>query len=396
MASEGRTSGKMDVRGIALVILLILLSGAIAYIGDNVGRKVGKKRISLFNLRPKYTSIIITICTGAMIVSVTLGGLFLFSDYARKSFFGLQKIIRELSDKKKELEVSTKEYRRQEAKLGGEIDDNLRELKKKQNELDDILGRINMKSVELSELQGSNKKLLKDKEKLEGEMRSLVVKKEQLEKEVADSAEQVSEVSVDTLYGEVLYKKDQLLARVTVTSDIAPDELRTRLILTFKSILSEASAKGAIVGEDSSAIFEQQFKALLGVVRESRNDLIVDALAANNVFKGQPIYIKLHPIEDKVIFDRGEIITSRKVAAGRKREDVEKILIEMLYKVSTAAKNYGMIPDPETQRVGSISFPRYTQVVNDLTDSRADEKISVISLEQTRVSGRLKIDFAVE
>ncbi len=125
----------MDLRGIALVVLLVFISGLIAYIGDYVGRKVGKKRISLFNLRPKYTSIIVTIITGAVIVSVTLILLFAFSQYARTSFFGLKRIVDELETRKvqlqestalfekkqKELERSTFEYKRQEEELRAEI-----------------------------------------------------------------------------------------------------------------------------------------------------------------------------------------------------------------------------------------------------------------------------------
>lgn len=393
----------MDARGIALVVLLIFLSGLIAYIGDLVGRRVGKKRVSIFNLRPKHTSIIITICTGIIIVSVTLVGLFLFSDYARKSFFGLQKIIGELSDKKEQLEQTTRKYRREEASLRGEIEKNLRELRDKQAERDDILGKINLKSVELTEMQKSHEKLKeehaglkKGKDKMEAEMDRLNEKKEQLEKEIRNAAERLSEVSVETLYGEVLYRKDQLLARVIVTPDIQEDDLRTRLILTINSILSEAVQRGALVDQDSSAIFNQQFKGIREVLRQSEGELIIDTLAANNVFKGQYIYVKFHPIENIIIFARGDAIAQQKVTAGLPREKVEQILLNLLTQVSSIARQKGMIPDPETQRVGSISFPRFNQVLNELSNIKIDKKVSVAAVENTRVSGQLKIDFVVE
>ena len=42
--------------GVALIVILLVASGLIAYAGDYVGRKAGKKKLSIFNLRPKYTS----------------------------------------------------------------------------------------------------------------------------------------------------------------------------------------------------------------------------------------------------------------------------------------------------------------------------------------------------
>ena len=58
--------------GVLLIIAVILLSGLIAYLGDQIGMKVGKKRISVFGLRPKYTSIIITVFTGVLIAALLL------------------------------------------------------------------------------------------------------------------------------------------------------------------------------------------------------------------------------------------------------------------------------------------------------------------------------------
>jgi len=46
--------------GIILIVILLVASGLIAYAGDYVGRKAGKKKLSIFNLRPKYTSRIIS------------------------------------------------------------------------------------------------------------------------------------------------------------------------------------------------------------------------------------------------------------------------------------------------------------------------------------------------
>jgi uncharacterized protein (DUF3084 family) len=57
--------------------LTVLMGGIIAYYGDLIGRKYGKKRLSWFGLRPKYTAILITSISGALISSLTMAAMFL-------------------------------------------------------------------------------------------------------------------------------------------------------------------------------------------------------------------------------------------------------------------------------------------------------------------------------
>src|SRR5205823_2006214 len=59
------------------ILLLLVLCGFIAYIGDLLGRRLGKKRLSIFGLRPKHTAILLTIVTGVLIATVTFGAALL-------------------------------------------------------------------------------------------------------------------------------------------------------------------------------------------------------------------------------------------------------------------------------------------------------------------------------
>jgi hypothetical protein len=73
--------------GIAIVVAIAVVAGVIAYIGDRVGHQVGRKRMTLFGLRPKYTSTIVAVATGMLIaLSVTLVAL-IGSSYVRTAFF---------------------------------------------------------------------------------------------------------------------------------------------------------------------------------------------------------------------------------------------------------------------------------------------------------------------
>jgi hypothetical protein len=78
--------------GIAGVFAITIVAGVIAYIGDRVGHQVGRKRLTLFGLRPKYTSTIVAVATGMLIaLSVTLIAL-VASNQVRTAFFRLGQI----------------------------------------------------------------------------------------------------------------------------------------------------------------------------------------------------------------------------------------------------------------------------------------------------------------
>ncbi|MER3589695.1 MAG: DUF3084 domain-containing protein, partial [Mastigocladus sp. ERB_26_1] len=75
-----------------LIIAILVLGGVIATVGDRIGTRVGKKRLSLFNLRPKNTAVLVTILTGLGISASTLGILFLADEGLRKGVFELEDI----------------------------------------------------------------------------------------------------------------------------------------------------------------------------------------------------------------------------------------------------------------------------------------------------------------
>ena len=75
-----------------MLIVLAVMGGLIAYLGDKIGSKVGKRKIKLMGLRPKYTSILVTIMTGISIAVVTLGVMSVLSENARVALFGMNKL----------------------------------------------------------------------------------------------------------------------------------------------------------------------------------------------------------------------------------------------------------------------------------------------------------------
>ncbi len=86
------------VRGGGLVLLIMIVAGGIAYVGDRVGHQVGRRRLTLFGIRPRYTSTIVAIGTGMLIAfSVTMVAL-LAARQVRTAFFRLSQINAQISE----------------------------------------------------------------------------------------------------------------------------------------------------------------------------------------------------------------------------------------------------------------------------------------------------------
>ena len=78
--------------GWIMLFVLAIMGGIIAYLGDKIGSRVGKRKIKLFGLRPKYTSILVTILTGISIAAVTLGVMSVLSENVRIALFGMRQL----------------------------------------------------------------------------------------------------------------------------------------------------------------------------------------------------------------------------------------------------------------------------------------------------------------
>ena len=98
--------------GLVLIAAVLILGGVIATVGDRLGTKVGKARLTLFNMRPRKTATLITILTGGIISASTLGILFAVSAQLRTGVFELEKIQSDLRSTRSGLDQAKVEQQR--------------------------------------------------------------------------------------------------------------------------------------------------------------------------------------------------------------------------------------------------------------------------------------------
>jgi uncharacterized protein (DUF3084 family) len=131
---------------IFLVLLVLVLSGVIATLGDRIGTKVGKARLSLFNLRPKKTAVLVTIFTGMLISASTMGLLLLVSRGIRDRLLNFDKIRHGFL---KDVEVAQTQLGQANTELQKantdkvEVQNQLRQVKLERERVQVQLGRIN-------------------------------------------------------------------------------------------------------------------------------------------------------------------------------------------------------------------------------------------------------------
>jgi len=97
------------VSGWLLILALLLLGGVLSTLGDRLGSRVGKARLSLMGMRPRRTAVLITVLTGSLISAVSLGFMLLVSERLRVGLFQLDQLEERLQQSRSALERSKAE-----------------------------------------------------------------------------------------------------------------------------------------------------------------------------------------------------------------------------------------------------------------------------------------------
>ncbi len=93
------------------LLVLLVVSAVIAYLGDALGTWVGKRRLTLFGLRPRMTALLVAISTGMLITLLTLTVAAILSEDVRIALFSVQQLTRDVETLSKERERLQKDIR---------------------------------------------------------------------------------------------------------------------------------------------------------------------------------------------------------------------------------------------------------------------------------------------
>ena len=85
------------------ILLILILGGILSTLGDRLGSRIGKARLSIFKLRPKSTAVLITVFTGSIISAISFATMIVFDRDLRVGLFQLEDIREKIIDSEKEL-----------------------------------------------------------------------------------------------------------------------------------------------------------------------------------------------------------------------------------------------------------------------------------------------------
>jgi uncharacterized protein (DUF3084 family) len=168
------------VSGWLLILALLVLGGVLSTLGDRLGSRVGKARLTIFNLRPRNTAVLITALTGSLISAVSLGLMLLVSQRLRVGLFELDQIQDRLRQSRGALDSTRSTLRKSQEELAraeqerrkavGGRDRAEADLKRARQALGTAEKRVATLRSELQPLQEQRRRLEQERERLSREV----------------------------------------------------------------------------------------------------------------------------------------------------------------------------------------------------------------------------------
>ncbi len=358
--------------GVVLLAAILVLGGVIATLGDRIGTRVGKARLSLFNLRPRQTATLISILTGGVISTSTLAILFLIDDRLRTGVFELEEIQTELEtakldldstrDEKDQIEENLDRAQKQEETVQRRLrqaNDSLaialqrqqsteEQLNQTQDELNaiesnfraaqqqlvSVMEQAGQLRTEIQTLQAERQQVIEDRDRQiaerdaqiaerdaqiaerEAQLQELEAQQQQLQAEIAALEREFQGLRQGNV---ALFRNQSLASGVVrvVEPSAAPDAvnelLRQANRRAFQQIVPDSSASNVQIIQITNAQVEQLIEQI-----QDGQDYVVRILSAGNYVVGEPCALAGEPciqvfaeaaINQKV-FSKDEVLAS--------------------------------------------------------------------------------------
>lgn len=388
----------------SLLGTLAVVSALVAWAGDIIGMKLGKKRVTFLKLRPKYTSRIISVITGIGIALFTLLVISVASEPVRTALFSMNYVQNQITTLTAELQQNRENLQGMEVELFRSKGDVI----EKQEELEALEQKLDAGTKNLREARAELEKMTTIKEKTEEEQKALLEEKSALEEESRGLQESVGalKAEADKLRSDIQRLREGRIAALTgeklsqgviggqqLTAhqvDLAVERLveETQALLAYRFGTKPETIKKPLVDSDSIA----RAKSLLS---KNPGRYLLRLTALSNAVEGEPVMAELETYSTKLIFSANDMLAEKNIKKGTKKEVVEEILFHMLRDINAGAAKEGVLRDPLSGNVGSIDTAEFMQALEDITDSKYDIKLRIFAAEDIYTEGPVKIRFEV-
>ena len=367
--------------GWLLLLSLLVLGGVLSTLGDRLGSRVGKARLSLFGLRPRQTAVVITVLTGSLISVLSLGLMLLVSRQLRVGLFELNDLQARLRSSRADLKTSRSAQKQSKQQLDKarkdeiEVRRRLEEARKQANELRETLQPL---QDQTRRLEAERQRLSQDVGKRDDEIRrtdrELAAVRDRIRSGEAE-LKLLEENLLALRRGNVAISSGQPLATATLRLE-RPDQARQ----VIDQVLREANLQayqqvlpGQAPDKQILLVPRQDINRLEQAIRKPGTWVVLLRSAAN-VLQGETVVYAFPEVRPNVTITRdGEVLATTALASEEtSAEDVRNRLNLLL--ASTLA---------EIQRRGSISkgLQFDSQALNELGKMLIDRSTGRVELE---------------
>ena len=410
--------------GVLLIVVLIITGGAIAFIGDRLGTKVGKKKLSIFGLRPRHTSIIVTIFTGVCITTLTFGVMAATSKNVRTALFGMEKLNQRmqttqnnLNQVSADLAAAQQEQEAANAALEQshkEIADLQEQQKSLEEESRQLQEGNRLLELAKQELMQRNDVLAADNDKLGQQNDMLLSANDSLTSRNAElsgrneiltadnkTLEQRTEALRNGLItireGDIIFRAGEVIASGVIRGNRPVAEVEADMQALAQLASRNVSARlGQDVSDKDVWIYKPEFESAVQTIAKSPQDMVVRVVAAGNLVRGEEVRASLQLYKNSVIYQDKEFIIARAYQLKGSSGEAEQTVMSFLKEVNIAASGKGILQDPIRGSVGVMDGGQFYDIVNDLAGRRGTVVLSAYARGNTDALGPLRLNIKAE
>lgn len=324
--------------GFRLVLALIITGGIIAFIGDKIGHRVGRQRLTIFGLRPRYTSILVTILTGIFIAGASLGILTIVSGDVRTALFAMKTLKANLVQSQGALKVKEKELgekQLQAQKLESQIAERNKQYESVAAELGDAKKQWEFEKGRVDRLKDLDNRLRLEVDALNQE-------KGKLEKEIG-----VLQTSL--YFGNLAFRADEIVAATVIQGGQPLDVTRKNVLAFLNGPANDAAVRrvGEVSGGSAMQLVSEQLDQVVTMVSETPGPIVLRVVAWSNTLTHTPVPVYLELYRNEKIYGAGETIATRTVNASENPDQLLDEILKLLAEVNQRVVQKGMITTPE-------------------------------------------------
>ena len=382
--------------GITLIFVLAVVGGVIALIGDRLGTRIGKKKLSIFGLRPRHTAVLMTVVTGICITTVTFGIMAAVSENVRTALFGMDRLNAMIADTRAALDFTSGELERAK----NEQEQASGELAKSEAEIARLEGEQSELRTASDQLSAGNRALTREKEGLVSLNGRLAGENETLQADIQALGVRANELRENILNlreGNIVYQAGEIIASGTIPAGLSHDEVERGMAGIAQLGTRNISAR---LGENHTDqdiwIYSPEYEAAVRAIEQSSVDMIVRIVAAGNLVRGDEVRASIELYPNRIIYHNGELIIARVYAPEGLGNASEQTVMAFLREVNAAASAKGILPDPIRGTVGVIEGAEFYSLVQELAAHTNPVVISAYAVGDTDAMGPLRLKFKME